>query len=71
MLPFPQVLFQRIQDNLYMPFVAEEIRIAYIDENSLDIVLTDIIGIGFLDLKEILVMYRLLIAAIPFLYILL
>src|SRR5260221_7002566 len=64
MLSFTQVPFQRIQDHPEMFFIPQKIGVAYIHENSPDIVLTDIVGIGLLYIEQVSVRDRLFVRTI-------
>jgi hypothetical protein len=66
MLTLVIVLFQRVEDDLEMRLVAQEVGIADVYEKGADIVLTDIVRIGFLDIVQVLIRDMLFIAAVAF-----
>ena len=55
MLSFFVFLIQRIEDDLEMLFIAQEVSIAGIHEQGLHIVLFDIVSIGFLYVEQVVV----------------
>lgn len=65
MLPVVVFLIQRIEDDLQVLFIAQEIGIAGIYKQGFDIVLLDIVGIGFLDIEQIIIRDILLIRPVP------
>ncbi len=66
MLPFPRIALQRIEDDLQMSRVVEEVGVADVHEERADIVLPDIVGIGFLDAEQIIVRDGLFVGAVAF-----
>jgi len=66
MLAFPGGVFKRVEDDLKMSGVVEKVGVADVHEQSPDIVLPDIMGIGFLDAKEIIVRDALFVGAVTF-----
>ena len=64
MLPFGVVLIEGINNDLQVFLVAQEIGIGHIDKDGLQIVLPDVMGIGFLYAEEVFVGYSLLVGAV-------
>src|SRR5450631_359762 len=60
------IFFQGIEDDLEMFFSSQEIRIGRINKKRFDAVLLDIAGIGFLQVKQVIVRNGLLIGPVPF-----
>src|SRR5437016_354938 len=69
MLSFVEILIQGLHYHLTVFAVAQKICVADVYENSLYVVLTDIIRIGLLDIEQVFIGNTLLIGAIPFPYI--
>ena len=60
------IFVQRIENNPKVLFISQEVCIGCVNKKRLDVVLTDIIGVGFLDIEKILVFYGLFIGAVSF-----
>lgn len=65
-LPIVIILFQGINDGLKVFGVAKKISIACIHHNGFDIVLPDIVGVGLLDIEQVIIRDLLLIRAVSF-----
>lgn len=66
MLSFPGVPLECVEDDLQMSGVVEEIGVADVYEEGVDIVLPDVVGIGFLNVEEIIVRDGLFVGAVTF-----
>jgi hypothetical protein len=55
-----------MQDDFNMFIIAQKIGIPHINENRLDIMLTNIIGIGFLDAEHVFISDRLFVGPVSF-----
>lgn len=66
MLAFSGITLQCVEDDLQMCGVVEEVGVADIHDEGPDIVLADVMGIGFLDAEEIIVRDALFVWAVPF-----
>jgi hypothetical protein len=71
MLTVVVIFFQRIYHCFDMDGVTEEVRIRDVNEQGFEIMLLDIVGIGFLDGEQVIVRDHLFVGAVSFLYILL
>lgn len=71
MLTVVVIFFQRIYHRFDMDGIAEEVRIRDVNEQGFEIMLFDIVGIGFLDGEQVIVRDHLFVGAVSFLYILL
>ena len=60
------VLFQCVEDDFKVRLVAQKIGIADVYKKGADIVLTDIVRIGFLDIVQVIIRDMLFIAAVAF-----
>ena len=58
-------LVQGIKNNLEMFGISQEICVARVDEQGLDIMLADIVRIRFLNVEQILILDALLIGPVP------
>ena len=66
MLPVLIILIQCIKNHLQVRFIVQEIGIAGIYEKGFDIMLLDIMRIGFLDIEEIIIRDILFVGAVSF-----
>ena len=66
MLPFADIPVQGIEYDLQVRLVIQEVGVADVYENGLDIMLLDIIDIGFLDTEQVGVRDRLFVGPVPF-----
>ena len=66
MLSFAGIAVECVENDLQVRGVIEEIRVGDIDEEGADIMLPDIVGIGFLDAEQVVVGYGLFVGAIAF-----
>ena len=65
MLPYFIVFVQRIDDHLQVLFVGQKIRIGRIHKNRFQVVLLDVVRVGFLDAEQVFVRDALLVGAAP------
>ena len=66
MLPFPGVPLECVENDLQMGGVVEEVRVTDVDEEGSDIVLPDVVCIGFLDVEQVVVGNGLFVGAVAF-----
>jgi hypothetical protein len=66
MLPIPIFFFKRLQDGIKVFGIAGEIGIAGVNKQRFHVVLFDLMGIGLLNIVEIIVLDILLVRPIPF-----
>ena len=64
MLSVIVIFFERIQDYLEVFFIIDEIGIAGIHEQGLDIVLLDIMRVGFLQIEQVIITDILFVGAV-------
>src|SRR6202161_280254 len=65
-LSCPRVAFERVEDDLQMSGVVEEVGVADVYDERADIVLADIVRVGFLDVEEIIIGNALFVGPVTF-----
>lgn len=66
MSAFAGIALECVEDNLQMGGVIEEVGVADVNNEGADIVLPDIMGISFLDAKEVIIRDALFVWPVPF-----
>ena len=66
MLSCHRVAFERIEDDLQMSGVVKEVGVAYVHDERVDIVLPDIVRVGFLNVEEIIIRNALFVGPVTF-----
>ena len=66
MLSFGIIFIQSIQYGFKMLGITQEVGIGGVNKNGFQVVLPDIMGIGFLDAKEVIVWYFLFVGPVAF-----